>query len=169
MFCWVEDHKNANSKNRFIVHRWLTMVLWMRVFKSTSWMAERGEEPRLLRQETYSGWADLVKIIHISETFSLAWLLIKMRKCQDCECWHQLARTPDSISWNRSILNVSCSWLVCFPIGIIIVVSESCSNWGPGSQQMTRVTASLLMKGDKVNFIAPGAKFYTMRTVYLEW
>ena len=131
---------------------------------------QRGERSQDFWDKRHiQSWADLVKIIHISETFSLAWLLIKMRKCQDCECWQRLARMPDSISWNRSILNVSCSWLVCFPIGIIIVVSKSCSNWGPESQQITRVTASLLMKGDKVNFMAPWAKFYTMRTVYLEW
>ena len=102
MFCWVEDRKNANSKNRFIVVHWLTMVLWMRLFKSTSWW--RGGRGAKTCEETgdiFRAEQILLKLF-IFLRHSLAWL-IKMRKCQQCmltlvgaEAWLNIMKSINS-------------------------------------------------------------------------
>ena len=83
MFYWVGDHKNANSKNHFIVS-WLTMVLCEYLNPLPGcWGSQDIWDRRHIQS-----WADLVKIIHISVTFSRlddrlpGCSLIKMRKSQ---------------------------------------------------------------------------------------
>ena len=125
---------------------WSTAWRWFYECDYLNPLPDGREEPRLVKTGDIFRTEQILLKLFIFQRHSLSPDSLKCGSVSS-ECWHWLARRPDSISWNRSILNVSCSWLVCFPIGIIIVVSESCSDLGPESQQMTRVTAaSLLMK-----------------------
>ena len=61
------------------------------------------------------------KYSRICDILSLS-SLINMRKRPGSECW-------DTGSWNRSIWEVSCCWLVCFPIELKAAALGRDSTW----------------------------------------
>ena len=148
------------------------MVLWMRVFINLHFLMPEQSQDFWDKRHIQS-WADLVKIIHISETEhfcppdslkcgSVSAVLCMLTMVGVADAWLNIMKSINS----KCVMFLAClfsNW------DYNCCVSKSCSDWGPESQQMTRVPAFLPFITDQVNFMNPEAEFYTMKTVYLRW